>query len=92
MFDKLGVNILGLVENMSYFIGDDKKKYNIFGEGGVKRTSLEFKKEFLCEIPINSDVGKAGDNGMPIVEEKPEHEISKIFKKIADKLKKKYLN
>ncbi len=92
MFDKLGVSILGLVENMSYFIGDDKKKYNIFGEGGVKRISLEFKKEFLCEIPINSDVGKAGDRGMPIVEEKPEHEISKIFIEIADRLKKKYLN
>ena len=54
MFDKLGVKILGLVDNMSFFIGDDGKKYNIFGEGGVKKTAEEFKKEFLGEIPINS--------------------------------------
>ena len=49
MFDKLGVKILGLVDNMSYFTGDDGKKYKIFGEGGVKKTAEEFEKEFLGE-------------------------------------------
>ena len=92
MFDKLGVNILGLVDNMSFFIGDDGKKYSIFGEGGVKRTADEFKKDFLGEIPINSDVGKSGDQGKPIVEENPNHEISKIYLEFAEKIKKKYLN
>ena len=90
MFDKLGVNILGLVDNMSFFIGDDGKKYSIFGEGGVKRTAEEFKKDFLGEIPINSDVGKSGDKGKPIVEENPNHEISKIYISFAEKLKKIY--
>ncbi|MDA9701844.1 Mrp/NBP35 family ATP-binding protein [Candidatus Pelagibacter sp.] len=90
MFDKLGVNILGLIENMSYFNGDDGKKYNIFGEGGVKKTAAEFKKEFLGEIPINSDVGKSGDTGIPIVEENPEHEISKIYLDFANKIKSIY--
>ena len=92
MFDKLGVSILGLVDNMSFFIGDDGKKYSIFGEGGVKRTAEEFKKDFLGEIPINSDVGKSGDKGKPIVEEDPNHEISKIYLEFAEKIKKKYLN
>ena len=46
MFDKLGVKILGLVDNMSYFIGDDNKKYNIFGEGGVKNTAKNLIKNF----------------------------------------------
>ena len=59
----LGVKILGLVDNMSYFIGDDGKKYKIFGEGGVKKTAEEFQKEFLGEIPINPEVGKTGDEG-----------------------------
>ena len=59
MFDKLKVNIIGLIDNMSFFIGDDGKKYPIFGEGGVKKTAEEFKKEFLGEIPINSEIGKA---------------------------------
>jgi len=87
MFDKLDVKILGLVDNMSYFRGDDGKKYKIFGEGGVKRTAEEFNKEFLGEIPINPEVGKAGDNGRPIVEENPEHEISKIYISLARKIK-----
>ena len=91
MFDKLGVKILGLVDNMSYFIGDDKKKYKIFGEGGVKNTAEEFEKEFLGEIPINPEVGKTGDQGKPIVEADPDHEISKIYIKFAEKIKSIYL-
>ena len=91
MFDKLKVKIIGLVDNMSYFIGDDGKKYPIFGEGGVKKTAEEFNKEFLGEIPINPDVGKQGDMGMPIVESKPDNEISKIFIRLAEKIKLTYL-
>ena len=91
MFDKLGVKILGLVDNMSYFIGDDGKKYKIFGEGGVRKTATEFDKEFLGEIPINPLVGETGDNGKPIVEANPEHEISKIYIEFANKIKSTYL-
>ncbi len=91
MFDKLGVKIIGLVDNMSHFIGDDGKKYQIFGEGGVKRTADEFQKEFLGEIPINPEVGKLGDLGTPIVESKPEHDISKIYLDFAKKIKSIYL-
>ena len=90
MFDKLGVKILGLVDNMSYFIGDDGKKYQIFGEGGVKKTSEEFKKEFLGEIPINPEVGKCGDEGKPIVEAYTDHEISKIYLNLAKRIKDQY--
>ena len=91
MFDKLGVKILGLVDNMSYFIGDDNKKYNIFGEGGVKNTAKEFNKEFLGEIPINPKVGTSGDKGKPIVEEDPNNQISKIYIDFANKIKSTYL-
>tara|TARA_B100001142_G_scaffold4545_1_gene4639 strand:+ start:987 stop:1811 length:825 start_codon:yes stop_codon:yes gene_type:complete len=87
MFDKLGVKIIGLVDNMSYFTADDNKKYKIFGEGGVKKTAEEFKKEFLAEIPIFSEVGKACDEGKPIVESNPDHEVSKIYLEIAAKIK-----
>ena len=47
MFDKTGVKILGLIDNMSYFKGDDGKEYKIFGESGVESTAKEFDKEFL---------------------------------------------
>ena len=90
MFDKLGVKIIGLIDNMSHFIGDDGKKYAIFGEGGVKRTAEEFNKNFLGEIPINPEVGKQGDLGTPIVEKNPDHEISKIYKNLAEKIKSTY--
>ena len=91
MFDKLGVKILGLVDNMSFFNGDDGKRYKIFGEGGVKKTAEEFQKKFLGEIPINPEVGKCGDEGKPIVEANPDHEISKIFIDFAKQIKSTYL-
>jgi len=91
MFDKLGVKIIGLIDNMSYFIGDDGKKYPIFGEGGVKKTAEEFNKEFLGEIPIDPEVGKQGDLGSPIVESHPNHQISKIYIALAEKIKSTYL-
>jgi len=91
MFEKLKVNIIGLIDNMSHFIGDDGKKYAIFGENGVERTAQEFEKKFLGQIPINSDVGKYGDMGIPIVEKDPEHEITKIYLKFAEEIKQSYL-
>ena len=90
MFDKFQIKILGLVDNMSYFIGDDGKKYAIFGEGGVKKTAEEFKKDFLGEIPIDPEVGKQGDLGIPIVESNPDHLISKIYLELANRIKLKY--
>jgi len=92
MFDKLKVKIIGLVDNMSYFEGDDGKKYNIFGEGGVEKVANKFNKNFLGKIPISPDVGKAADNGKPLVEEDPEHDISKKIIDIAKNVKKEYFS
>ena len=80
MFDKLKVPILGLVDNMSFFESDDGKKYNIFGEDGVEKLSKHYNKEFLGKIPIDIDLRVAADAGNPLVEENPDHKISKIFK------------
>ena len=91
MFDKLKVPILGLVDNMSFFETDEGKKYNIFGEGGVEKLSVDFKKEFLGKIPINIDLRVAADSGTPLVEKNPDHKISKIFIEIAEKIKKSFL-
>jgi ATP-binding protein involved in chromosome partitioning len=83
MFDKTKINIIGLVNNMSFFKGDDGKEYNIFGEGGVEKTAKEFNKEFLGKIPLHQDLRIASDKGSPLTHSNPEHEISLIFKKIA---------
>ena len=91
MFDKLGVKVLGLIDNMSFFNGDDGKKYNIFGEGGVKKTAEEFNKDFLGEIPIDPEVGRSGDMGRPIVQRNSEHNISKIYLNLAKKIRSIYI-
>ena len=91
MFDKLKVPILGLVDNMSYFKSDDGKNYNIFGEGGVEKTAVDYKKNFLGKIPINIDLRIAADSGKPLFEKNPQHEISKIFTEMANKVKQSFL-
>ena len=87
MFDKTGVKILGLIDNMSYFKGDDGKEYKIFGESGVEQTAKEFKKEFLGYLPIHQDLRSSADKGEPLTYSNPEHEVSKLFKNIAEKIK-----
>ena len=87
MFDKTGVKILGLVDNMSYFKGDDGKEYKIFGEGGVEKTAKQFNKNFLGKIPIHQDLRDATDKGDPLTHSNPDHEVSKIFKDIAEKVR-----
>ena len=87
MFDKLQVKILGLVDNMSFFTGDDGKKYSIFGEGGVKRTAEEFNKEFLGEIPINSKLEKQEIKVNLLLKVIQNNEISKIYFNLAKKIK-----
>jgi len=91
MFDKLKVPIIGLVDNMSFFEGDDGKNYNIFGEGGVEKAAKDYKKKFLGKIPLNIDLRVAADTGKPLVEKNPDHKISKIFIEMAKKIKGSFL-
>ena len=87
MFDKTGVRIFGLIDNMSYFKGDDGKEYKIFGESGVEKTAKEFSKEFLGHLPIHQDLRNSADIGDPLTHSNPEHEVSKIFTDIANKIR-----
>ena len=90
MFDKTGVKILGLIDNMSYFKGDDGKDYKIFGESGVERTAKEFNKEFLGCLPIHQDLRISADKGEPLTRSDPSHEVSKLFEGIAEKIKRSF--
>ena len=87
MFDKTGVKILGLIDNMSFFKGDDGKKYKIFGEGGVEKIAKEFNKQFLGHLPLNQELRNSADIGDPLSHSNPDHEVSNLFKKIAEKVK-----
>ena len=90
MFEKMNVKILGLIDNMSYFEGDDNKIYKIFGEGGVEKTAKEYNKIFLGKLPLNMELRKSADNGEPLTYKKPNHEISKLFEEIAKKVKQSF--
>tara|TARA_B100001248_G_C27356296_1_gene443997 strand:+ start:65 stop:865 length:801 start_codon:yes stop_codon:yes gene_type:complete len=87
MYEKTGVKILGLIDNMSFFKADDGKEYKIFGEGGVKKTAREFNKEFLGHLPLNQDLRISADKGIPLTHSQPNHEVSLLFKNIAEKVK-----
>lgn len=69
MFEKVKVPVLGVVENMSFFVPDDapEKKYYIFGQGGGKKIADESKVRFLGEIPLLEHFRKTNDNGIPFV-------------------------
>ena len=67
MFEQLGVPILGLVENMSYFVADDGKSYDIFGRGGGEQMATKMNVAFLGEIPIHPSMRIAADTGEPLM-------------------------
>jgi len=89
MFQQLGVSVLGIVENMSYFVPPDMpdKKYYIFGSGGGERTAQELEVPFLGEVPLEMPVREGGDSGIPIVVGAPgsvsAQELRGITQKIA---------
>ncbi|NNF45117.1 MAG: Mrp/NBP35 family ATP-binding protein [Phycisphaerales bacterium] len=66
MFQQLGVEILGVVENMSYFIGDDGKEYDLFGRGGAELLAQAMNTPFLGPLPINMDLRRNADAGTPL--------------------------
>jgi ATP-binding protein involved in chromosome partitioning len=77
MFNRVNVPVLGIVENMSYFIAPDTgNQYDIFGNGGGKNLAEEMKVPFLGGIPIDPRIRLGGDNGNPIVASLPDAEES----------------
>ena len=89
MFDQMGIRILGIVENMSYFVTPDEpeRTYDIFGSGGGKKTSNELGIELLGCVPLEIELRKGGDRGVPIVIAQPNSHsaiaLSNLSKKIA---------
>lgn len=69
MFNRVKVDVIGIVENMSYFIPEDMpdKKYYIFGEGGGKKIAEEFGVNLLGQVPLNIAMREGNDGGMPVV-------------------------
>jgi ATP-binding protein involved in chromosome partitioning len=90
MFDKVNVPVLGLIENMSYFIcPNDGNRYDIFGSGGGEREAKRLRVPLLGQIPIDIATREAGDRGLPIVAEgkASNSPVVKEFNKIAEQIR-----
>lgn len=87
MFQRVNVPILGIIENMSYFIAPDTgKRYDIFGNGGGEKLSRELSVPLLGQIPINPNIRIGGDSGKPIVYAEPDSEEAKKIIEISKNL------
>ncbi|NNE07046.1 MAG: Mrp/NBP35 family ATP-binding protein [Gemmatimonadetes bacterium] len=87
MFQQVNVPVLGVVENMSYFVDPASgNRTDIFGHGGGKRTAGELSIPFLGEVPIDPEVARGGDEGMPIVRKNPESPAAQAIAVIAEKV------
>lgn len=87
MFDKVMIPILGIIENMSYFICDGcQKSHEIFSRGGAERAAERFQIPFLGEIPLMTSLREWGDKGVPILVQEPDSEVSRAFLEIASRL------
>src|SRR5438046_7918513 len=88
MFDKVNVPVIGLIENMSYFMSpSDGKRYDIFGSGGGEREARRLRVPLLGQIPIDITTREAGDRGIPIVSEDRQSPVTKEFVRIAKGLR-----
>jgi len=87
MFEQLNVPILGLVENMSYFVPPDmpEKQYAIFGTDGGEKAAEELGVTLLGKVPLEMPVREGGDQGLPIVLSTPESASAKALMDIAQK-------
>ncbi len=84
MFRKLNVPVIGVVENMSYFVAPDTgRQYAIFGEGGGAKVAEEFGVPLLARIPLEMDTRKGGDAGVPIVVGQPKSAQAEAFRQLA---------
>ncbi|MGD9563776.1 MAG: Mrp/NBP35 family ATP-binding protein [Pyrinomonadaceae bacterium] len=87
MFEQVHVPVLGVVENMSYFIAPDTgNRYEIFGKGGGQKLADEYGLNLLGEVPLGMEVREGGDAGVPVVVSSPDSPQAAAFRKVAEEM------
>lgn len=87
MFEQVNVPVLGVIENMSYFIAPDTgNKYEIFGKGGGQKLADEYGLNFLGQVPLGIEVREGGDSGTPVVVSFPDSPQSAAFRHVAEEV------
>jgi ATP-binding protein involved in chromosome partitioning len=86
MAEKTGLRVAGVVENMSYFRGDDGKQYRIFGEGGGRALAETLGVPLVGEIPLDPNLRELADNGAPVVLQDPDSEVAQALDRSAKEI------
>jgi ATP-binding protein involved in chromosome partitioning len=88
MFSKVNVPVLGIVENMAYFVPDDapEKKYYIFGKHGARKLAQKLEVPFLGEVPLREQIRETSDSGTPVVAKDPASPAAIGLKEIANRI------
>jgi ATP-binding protein involved in chromosome partitioning len=89
MFQRVNVPVLGIVENMSYFLCPHcNERTHIFGSGGGRREAERLGVPLLAEIPIDPQIAEGGDRGFPLMVRSPESAVGKIYTDLAESVRK----
>ena len=83
---KLKLSVRGVIENMSWFVGDDGVRYEIFGTGGGEQLARELGVTLLAQIPLEATVRRGGDDGDPVVVSHPESDAARAFVELAQRV------
>jgi ATP-binding protein involved in chromosome partitioning len=86
MCQKLNIPVLGVIENMSWFVDPAGNKHEIFGRGGGAKAAEFARAPLLGQVPMDALVREWGDNGTPVVQAQPNSTVAKAFREIAEKL------
>jgi ATP-binding protein involved in chromosome partitioning len=86
MAEKVDLEVIGVIENMSWFTGDDGKRYEIFGAHGGGQLADELGVPLLGQIPLVPELREGGDTGRPITVADPDGEVAGVFRRIAERL------
>jgi ATP-binding protein involved in chromosome partitioning len=86
MAEKVDLQVVGVVENMSWFTGDDGTRYELFGAGGGEELAEELGVPLLARIPLVPELREGGDVGRPIVVTDPDGEVAQVFRALAERL------
>ena len=88
MFEKVNVPVLGIVENMSYFLCPHcGGRSDIFGHGGARHEAQRFNVPFLGEVPLHLSIRETSDAGLPIVATRPDSHEAQIYRDIANSVR-----
>jgi len=86
MARKVEQEVIGVVENMSWFTGDDGKRYRLFGEGGGEALAEELGVSLLAQIPLIPEMRSGADRGFPVTVADPDGEATAVFRKLAEEV------